>query len=328
MPDRRAPVVAVLAGLVLAIAGGCSRAPDDAESAAAAPWLPALAAREAAIDRVTVRAPDGQVAVTLQRDGKRWRVAERDGWPAAPGRGEALLAALAQAHRVEAKTTHADRYARIGVAPVGQGEASEAASVAVDLAGGGAPLRVLLGHPRGENERFVRVDGDPQAWLVDRALPAPPTPTEWIDTRLVDAPLARIARVDVHDAAGHAFALEHIDDRFRVVGVPAAAMGDSHAGDALAGALDHLSFEDVARDDGKAKAEHVMRFTGHDGSWLQLDAWRIDGRVWTRATTSETGDLAHAWQASGKAGWRFLLPAMQSATLGQSRDQVLAPVIP
>jgi hypothetical protein len=329
MPERRAPVLAAaLAVVALAVAGGCGRDAAPADAAPAVAWLPAFAAREAAIDRVTVRTPDGKAAVTLKRDGKRWRVVERDGWPVAPGRVEGLLDALAQAHRVEAKTTHAERYARIGVAAPGHADVAEVAAVALDLAGGGAPLRLLLGHPHGERERFVRVDGDRQAWLVDQPLPAPPAPTDWIDTRLVDAPLVRIARVDVHDAAGHAFTLEHVDDRFRVVGVPAAAMGDSHAGDALAGALDHLEFQDVARDDGKAAPEHVMRFTGHDGSWLELSAWRIDGRVWARATTSDTGDLARAWQASGKAGWRFLLPAMQSATLAQSREQVLAPVIP
>jgi hypothetical protein len=130
--------------------------------------------------------------------------------------------------------------------------------------------------------------------------------------------------VDVRPASGEAFVLSHRDDRFRIEGVPTAAMGDSHAGDALAGVLDSLELEDVARDDGKAPPERIVRFTGVDGAWIELAAWRIDGRIWVRAASGGDGVLAHAWaHPQATDGWRFRLPAFQAAELMASRSQIL-----
>jgi hypothetical protein len=316
-PDRRWHRLAAIA--LLAVAGGCDRGPSTATGG---PWLPHFAQLAPSVDSIVVRRGGDVPAVRLQRKDGMWRVASRADWPAAPGRVEGLLEELAEARRLAAKTTHPDRYARLAVQPIGD-SASE--GVRLDI-GGDPPLRLLLGRAHGETERFVRIDGDAQAWLVDKPLRASAEPDDWLDTRLVDAPLARIAHVDVRNADGHDFALEHRDDRFRVVGVPSAAMGDSPRGDALAGVLDQLQFEDVAKDEeGHVRPDRTLRFTAHDGSWLELDAWRIDGRIWVRGRDGGQGELAKAWANPALVpGHRFRLPAIQAAALMQARSQVLA----
>ena len=322
MADRgvRRVRAALFAAFVLAACVACGRGDAPVAAASTARWLPDFAARQAGVDTLAVRAPGDRVVVRLRRDGATWRVAERDGWPADSTRVEALLDGLADARAIEPKTTRADRYPRIGVQaiadPAGDG-------VRLDVEGGGPPLRLLLGHAKGDRQRFVRVDGDAQAWLVDRPLRAPADPLAWLDTRLVDAPLARVAKVEVRTATGDAFVLAHREDRFRVEGLPAAAT-TTHAGDALGGALDALAFEDVARDDGKAPPERTVRFSGHDGGWIELQMWRIDGHVWVRASNGGGGVLAKAFaQPQATDGWRFRLPAFQAAALMASRAQIL-----
>jgi hypothetical protein len=320
LPRRAWPVVVVFAAMTLAalFVAGCDR---PAAPTLPALWLPGFAAQTGAIDKVTLRAAGDVPAIELQRDGAVWRVPAKGGWPAEPGRVEGLLDELAAARPLEAKTTHPDRYARLGVAPIATPGSD---GVQLELAGAASPRKLLLGHAHGDAQRFVRVDGDAQAWLVDQALPTPPRAEEWLDTRLVDVPLARIARVEVRNADGHDFDLEHRDDRFRVVGVPSAAMGEGHGGDALAGVLDHLQLDDVAADDGKAHAERTVRFIAHDGSWIELAAWRIDGQVWVRGTDSGAGELMKAWSHRDELrDRRFRLPAFQAAILMRGRSQVL-----
>jgi Domain of unknown function (DUF4340) len=312
--SRLAVLLALVAGLA-----GCGGPSGDGAAGSPTLLFADFAKREPAIATLTVRAPGDRVAVTLQRDGKQWRVAERAGWPADTARVETLLGDLASARRIEPKTTQPDRYAKLALQPIAD---RESLGVRLDIDGGDAPLRLLLGKPKGDTQRFVRLDGDAQAWLVDRPLRAPADPLDWLDTRLVDAPRVQVERVEVALDSGQAFTLSHRDDRFRIDGVPTAAMGDSHAGDALAGVLDHLAFEDVARDDGTAKPERTVRFTGQDGAWIELAAWRIDGRLWVRATRGAEGKLANAF-AHATDGWRFRLPAFQAAALMASRSQIL-----
>jgi hypothetical protein len=310
----------LLVALVACLAG-CGEAPGGATSPVRAPWLDGFAAREKAVDAISIIAPGERVVVRLHRDGTLWRVRERDGWPAAIAPVDTLLGDLARARRVEPKTTRPENYPRLSVQPIAD---TGRAGVRVDVAGGGEPLRLLLGKAKGDTQRFARVEGEAQAWLVDRPLVIAVDPVAWLDTRLVDVPLARVARVEVTLDSGDAFALAHRDDRFRIEGVPAAAMGDSHAGDALAGALDQLAFDDVARDDGKATPERTVRFIGHDGSWVQLAAWRVEGHVWVRADSGGEGALASAFaHAQATDGWRFRLPPFQAAALMAARSQIL-----
>jgi hypothetical protein len=125
-------------------------------------------------------------------------------------------------------------------------------------------------------------------------------------------------------------------------------MGDSHAGDAMAGFLDQLNFDDVADDDGKTVAERQVHFIGIDGEQIVVDAWRVDGKVWVRLKATLDEAHANAWlMATGKAdekqradatkklraetaalqakfaNRRFLLPAFKSAVLMMARSQIL-----
>jgi hypothetical protein len=313
---RRA-ALGMVAALVL---GACAPSAPEAP-AASGPLLPDLAAKLPTLDTIELRTAGDRVAVTLERRASGWIVRERTGWPADPALVRTLLDELAAARRIEAKTAMPDRYTRIGVEAVA---GAQAGGVEVRLRGRGWNEALVVGDapPLGSG-RFVRRPAEAQAWLVDRALALPREPAAWLDTRLFDVPLARIAGVRSFDAAGHAFELAHRDDRFRIVDAPSAAMGDSHRGDALAGGLEQLRLDDVAIDDGAA-AERTVVYTLVDGTRVRLEAWRVDGRVWVRVGECVPAPGGPCADGARWADRRFLLPAQVAATLLLTRDQVLA----
>jgi len=300
--------------LGVALAACAPRAPEPG------PLLPGLAGQLPGIESIELRGAGDGVVATLERGADGWRVRERDGWRADRKLVRALLADLAGARRTEPRTDRPDKYARIGVEPLDAAEPTSAV-VEVRMRGNGWERSLLVGEvPRAGLGRFVRVTDEPQAWLVDRDFAFPRTPEGWLDTRLVQVPIAFVVGVDSRDDAGHAFALDHRDDRFRVAGLPSAAMGDSYRGDELAGVLEDLRLADVAADTGQA-AERTVRFTLRDATALEFQAFRIDGRAWVRVR--ECRGEACAARAE-HAGRRFLLPPHLAVRLLLTRDQVLA----
>lgn len=308
--------------------------------------FPELAQRQDSIDSIRVLGAGNALLVGLKKQNGQWRVLERNGWAADAGKVSELLFQLAQARLQEAKTDDPALYSKIGVEALGDRWAQ---GLELRLDGGGKPLRLLIGHAHVNFDGdFVRVNDGKLSWLSDRHLDVSRDPVEWLDHHLIDRPLARIEQVQVEPADGNKYALVHRDDRFRLADVPSAAMGDSHAGDAMAGFLDQLDLEDVADDDGKTPVERRVRFLGVDGVSIVVDAWREKGKVWVRLDAALDAARADSWLAGADrsnpqgradamkklreqvaawqqrfAGKRFLLPNFKSAILLMSRGQIL-----
>lgn len=243
---------------------------------------------------------------------------------------------------MEAKTSDPRLYPRLGVEPVG---GADAKSLELTLSGKGLASRLLIGngHQRLDGY-YVRVDREPGTWLTDLPVYFDPDPKVWLDRRLVDIPLARITKVGISDAAGKTFSLSHRDDRFRLDDAPSAAMHESHQGDAIAGALDQLQFEDVATDTGKDRPLRTLRFATVEGMLVEMQALREGDRLWVRLNAAVDPQVAKDWAALSAtnakavadlaprmaalnkacAGRRFLLAETVASTLMLEHEQVLS----
>jgi hypothetical protein len=306
--------------------------------------FPDLAQRQDSIDGIRVLGAGNATLVAMKKQAGVWRVSERNGWPADAGKISETLFLLSQARLQEAKTADPALYSKIGVEALSDRWAQ---GMELRLDGGGKPLLLLIGHAHVNFDgNYVRVNDAAQSWLTDRRLDISRDPVEWLDHHLIDRPMTRIAQVQVESADGN-YALAYRDDRFRLVDVPPAAMGDSHAGDAMAGFLDQLRFDDVADDD-KTPAERKVRFLGVDGVSVEVDAWREQGKVWVRLNTAIDEPALDKWLADTSksdpqqradvlkklrdqvavwqerfAGKRFLLPSFKAAILLMSRGQII-----
>ena len=336
MSRRIALVLSLLATLI--VGAGCGRSEPTPQKVL---MFPALAEHQDQLDRLQLRGAGNAALVTLVRKDGGWRVAERGNWPADEGRLSQYLFVLSQTHLAEAKTSNPALYARLGVEPI---SSADAKGTELTLSGGAVASRLLIGREHAKfNSNYVRVDGQAQSWLTDLPVSFDPDPASWLDRRLIDLPLARVAEVHVSGGAEKPFSLSHRDDRFRLDDAPSAAMRDSHQGDAMASALEQLKFDDVAADGGTATIERELRFLSVDGRMVTIQAWHEGSRVWARLAASPDEGRLLAWvrQAGNEKaaeglraqvaewnqrfdGHRFLLPESAAASLMLSHEQILA----
>jgi len=146
--------------------------------------------------RIVTRAADTVTQVSLLKKSDRWVVADRN-YNADTQKLSSLINALAQAKRVEAKTSKPDNYGKLGVKdPSDKGEG--AGTLLRFLSADGKPqLDLIVGaSAQGRRGHYVRVAGDAQAWLVDQSLSLPATAAAWLDQRIVDIPAQDIVAVD------------------------------------------------------------------------------------------------------------------------------------
>jgi hypothetical protein len=255
--------------------------------------FPGLDKAQANVESMQLRGAGNRPLVSLERRNGAWRVAERNGWPADEGRISQYLFVLSQARRMEAKTSDPKLYSRLGVEPV---SAVDAKGAELTLSGKGVRSRLLIGneHPRLDGY-YVRVDGEAGAWLTDLPVYFDPDPRVWLDRRLVDVPLARIARVRISGVDEPPFSLSHREDRFRLDDAPSAAMRDSYQGDVIASALDQLHFEDLAADAASAQASRTLDYSTVEGLLLQVQAFRDGEQLWVRMKAGIDPSMAEAW---------------------------------
>ncbi|GAB2492480.1 DUF4340 domain-containing protein [Arenimonas alkanexedens] len=254
--------------------------------------LPGLAGRIEAIDTIEVRGAGAAVLVRIEKQDGTWRMPARDGWPANQREVSRALFRLGQARRIEPKTRNPALHARLGVEDIASPEAKGAQ---LWLSGGGEPVQLIVGnnHPS-LGGSYVRVGDEAQAWLLDEDIGPAREPTDWLDRRLLDVPMARIQEVRVAPVGGRAFRLSRVEDRFSLDGQPPAAMTDPDAGNSTAGFTDQLPFDDLAVDAGVA-ATQVADFIGVDGVTVRIAAWQDARGTWARLSVRLDEALALAW---------------------------------
>jgi len=257
------------------------------------PALPGFAARVDAIDRIQVLGAGAQTRVLIEKRDGTWRMPDRDGWPANQREVGSALFRLGQARRLEPKTADPLRHARLGVEDI---TGAGAKGSQLSLSGGpGEAVRITVGnnHPS-LGGSYVRMDDDPQAWLLDEDIAPARSAPDWLDRRLFDVPMARIDRIRVTPAKGAAFSLSRVDDRFSIDGLSPDAMANPDAGNTTGGFTDQLALDDVAADSG-APATQVVVFETLDGVSLTVAAWRQDGGTWARLDVELDAARAAAW---------------------------------
>ncbi len=305
MRTRALPALA----LVVVAASGLAwwlldrQAPAGAVSESLA--LPGFAARVESIDRVEVLGAGARTLVLIEKRDGRWRMPDRDGWPANQREVGSALFRLGQARRIEAKTADPGRHARLGVEDIG---AADAKGTQLRLSGGpGEPASLVVGnnHPT-LGGSYVRVGDEPQAWLLDQDIAPARSAPDWLDRRLLDVPMARIDVVEVTPADGRAFRLSRVEDRFSIDGLPPSAMANPDAGNTTAGFTDQLALDDVARDAGSVATQTAV-FQTLDGLRITVASWPQDGGLWARLGVELDPSRAAAWFA------RPLAPAGEGA---------------
>lgn len=282
--------VAAIALLGLAVYLSESRKPA-LEAPIAGPLAPGLEAGLNEVSQIVVQAAGGET-ITLKRSQNGWGVEEKQGYAADVGKLRELLLNLAQAQRIEPKTSVESSYPVLGVQDVG---AEGANNVLLRVTGAGPELAVILGqnNSRGAGT-FVRLENDKQSWLVDRNLAAEKTVTGWLQRDLMDIAANRITVVEVQPPEGGPVQIEAnsgSEGDFRIVNLPnGREPASAYVGDATAGFLSGLRIDDVRRADGYSAAEDALhttaRFSTREGILVAVEAHTQGSETWVSFAVS------------------------------------------
>lgn len=274
----------VVAVLVLLIPGRTGKESDFEQSR----LLPGLQEQVNDLDWLLFSGAGETTVATLQRSEGAWRVAEADGYPADWERLRALLADLARAEIVEAKTANPDYYDRLGVEDIAQSEAGGTRIAFPD--GSGLPAVIVGKRAQGREGQYVRLEGTAASALVDRELDLPSSASDWLEQDIVDISDSEVVEVDIAHADGERVTAKKTsadDADFQLQDIPEGReIRSAWTVNSLANSLSALTLEAVARDDAVDWGE-ATRF-----GLITADGLRVDVELVAREAAGGEDDEA------------------------------------
>ena len=274
--------------------------------------FPALLEQVNSVTRVRVTGREG--AFTLLRDGETWVVEEKERYAADPDRMHKLLLGAAGMKRVESKTSNPELYPKLWLEDP-SGKDAKSVRFVLEDASGAALADWVLGDRRpskadaGRTEAYIRVGGDPQAWLVDGSVPGGPTIIDWLDRLVARIERERLRAVEVVHADGAVVAVDKpmpLDDDFVLRDIPSDRETDSqYRINDIGRFLEDLRFEDVAPSsslDFAGAPDKRMEITTFDGLRVHLETVMRDGDAWVRLSAEVDEGLVEAHGEDAGAG--------------------------
>jgi hypothetical protein len=325
---------AVALMLVLAVLLNRAEVPDGGDLAERA-LLPDLASELAALRRL--RLDDGDATLTIERADSDWRLVERDDYPVAFRRVDALFGELAQARLLEAKTARPEHHGRLGLLEPGAGEGAGLRLQLFTTDDATPRFALLLGEPATLRDgRYVRKVGEDQSWLVDRRLEVGLDVADWLDTELLDLEYDRVRSFRRSGSDGEFEASRPADGDaadFVVESLPEAQeLRYASVLNSAVRALLNLRFEDVARRgaDWPPAEPTVTRYRTADGLRLTATVWREDGQPWLAVDAAlDTGDADAALRSEVEtldarlSPWRYRISEYSYGELSKGLDAYL-----
>jgi hypothetical protein len=199
----------LLVAALLIIGGGlflsARRSATQAEPQGGALY-PALAAELGSVNRLSVRKASATPNVTLEKKAEDWTVAQRAGYPADVTKLRKLLLSLTDAKIIEKKTADPANFPIIGV---DDPASPSTAGTQIDFTAQDGAHSLIIGKSSGEGN-FVRRGGENQSFLVAPSLFVETEPKFWIDSKLIDIPVANIQRIEIKPAAGAGYSVHRL----------------------------------------------------------------------------------------------------------------------
>lgn len=236
------------------------------------PLLPGLQQQVNELDWLRFVGAGDAVIATLQRADDHWRVEEAHGYRADWGRLRALLADLAQAQVIEAKTANPEFYDRLGVDDVA---APEATGVRVEFGeSSGLPAMIVGKRAEGRDGHYARLQGEAQSVLIDRGLDMPAAREDWLDQAIVDIADTEVVEFEIRHADGERILARKVsadDGNFQLQDIPEGReIQSAWTVDSLANSLSSLNLEAVSPE-GEIDWSEAARFGLVTADGLRLD---------------------------------------------------------
>jgi hypothetical protein len=252
--------------------------------------LPGLKAHIDDTSALTVKDADG--TITLKREGERWVVPEKAGYAANLETLRQVLLAIADARKVEQKTSNPELYDRLGVGD----PTAENGGILLESAGlGDQDFSLILGDPVQQEYRYVRLADEAKSWLIDQNPAVPEDASGWLAQDIVDIDSSRIKEVTITHEGGDVIHI-HKDKEdatnFAVDGIPEGReLSYPSVANGIAAVLSNLTLEDVAAATEAAtetadESATTTVFSTFDGLELRVVSTKEDDETWITLAAS------------------------------------------
>ena len=346
--------LAILAVLATAVALLMPRQTSRVDTFEPAPLLPGFAGQANTIDWLRITGAGGEVLATLERGPERWTVSEAEGYAADWAVVRSLLAGLAQAQVVEAKTSSPEYYDRLGVSDV---SSPDAQGVMVEFsAGSGLPAVILGNSASARDGQYARLVDEASSVLIDRELDLPKSSEDWIERAIVDIADDAVVEVNIRHADGDAVQARRAsadEENFTLDGIAEGFEPRSEwTVDSLADALTAVQLDDVVQEgevdwttatvyrlltaDGlEIRAEVVATPLAEEDDQGATEYWlRLTAGVYT--TGLDTGVSAEADDTAAREraqeinarvqGWAYRIPEYKASTMTRRMSDLVQPI--
>jgi len=248
---------------------------------------PSLESQLDDIKAIVIRGQGAAPLVTVRRGQAGWEVAERSGFPADPGRVRTLLLGMAQARRLEEKSSLPANYPSLGVEDL---STAGATGTDVELEGLAAPMSLIVGKSPDGRSSFVRRNGEAVSWQVGTALTIERDPAKWLATDLLDIGADRIQSAEVTLAGKRPWSAakaSRADLSFTVTGKPSQSSDAGGGADRIATGLAGLRLSDVRRAaDTADKPAATATYRTFDGLVLAIEGYTEGDKRYVRVRPS------------------------------------------
>ena len=192
MNPKMVLVLGMLALMMLTVALMLGRNLAGPSVPDADPLISGLREKVNDIGAIDVVGSDGELIVSLWRDRERWRVREKSDFEADFRQVHDLLRALAEARRVDERTSNPEWYARLGVADPG---VDGSKGMLIRFPDTDFP-EVIIGVPDSAGiGRFARVRDEQTTWLIDRSPDVSASAIDWLERSVMDIPASELEEI-------------------------------------------------------------------------------------------------------------------------------------
>lgn len=289
---RGARAVQILAAVALVAVGGVLLVERDSGTPERVDEFvfPGLLDQVNSVARVRVTGREG--TFTLTRDGETWVVEEKERYAAEQDRMYKLLLGAAGMKRIEPKTSNPELYPKLWLEDP-SGEEAKSVRYVLEDSSGSELANWVLGDRRPSKsdasgtELYIRVAGDPLAWLVDGSVPGGPTMIDWLDRNVARIDRERLRAVEVVHGDGEVIAVNKSrpeDSDFVLPDIPEGREADSqYRINDIGRFLEDLRFEDVASStslDFGGSVDKRIQITTFDGLRVHVETVMRDHDAW------------------------------------------------
>jgi len=238
---------------------------------------------------------------TLRRDGEKWSMVERNGYPVYVDKVREALVQLAALKIRETKTSKAGNYPTLGVADT-PASGSDSRRVTVRGEADEPLVDLLVGKARQAKGvespgHYVRRHGDATAYLVEGELGIAVKPNDWIETAIVDIPVDRVRQVTLGHYGATPVTVSKKDRKeqlFTLQNLPEGQDARSTAVvSSIGGLLLDMRLEDViaASRVESGTPRTIVDVQTFDGLVATLEQYDVDGRVFVTFKFAFNPDL-------------------------------------